>query len=424
MRHLYLKIYLAILLSLLVFACLMAVTWWFNPDGNDERRHYIDGLATTIELALAAEPEHPQSVLKEIADAANVDLTLLDGNNQVVAATGTPIRIERPQRSGWLSHHVADGHAVALFLNDDRWLIANERHPRKRGMKFIAVLIILVLAIAVGAHPLARRLTQRLENLQLSVERLGAGDLTARVEVQGRDEVARLARSFNASAERIEQLVNDQKHLLAGASHELRSPLTRIRMALELLAGPDKQVLLTRVERDIASLDDLIDELLTASRLGHSDALIVPTGVDVLAVVAEEGAIVDADVEGSPVMIQSDLRLLRRALRNIYDNAHRHAAGAPINARVTPINGRGVRIVITDGGAGIDAQELERIFEPFYRPAGRKESDGRGYGLGLSLVRQIAERHGGQVYARSEESHSGTRFVIELFDIKPYQGQA
>jgi methyl-accepting chemotaxis protein len=91
---------------------------------------------------------------------------------------------------------------------------------------------LLVVAVALGAYPIARRLTRRLERLQRRVEALGAGELTARVEVEGHDEVADLARSFNRAADRIAHLVTAQRTVLAGASHELRSPLTRMRMAV------------------------------------------------------------------------------------------------------------------------------------------------------------------------------------------------
>src|SRR5262249_33054108 len=137
-------------------------------------------------------------------------------------------------------------------------------HP---GFGLFFLLALLALAVAVGAYPVVRRLTARLERLQAGVEALRAGDLAARGKVEGHDEGARLARSFNGAAARIEELVGAHKSLLANASHELRTPLARIRMAVELMkehADPKRK---RDLAIDIAELDLLIDEILLASRL-------------------------------------------------------------------------------------------------------------------------------------------------------------
>jgi signal transduction histidine kinase len=128
-----------------------------------------------------------------------------------------------------------------------------------------AFLGVIALVVALGARPVVRRLTGRLERLQRGVESLGAGDLRARVKVEGRDEVARLAESFNQAAARIESLVDAHKMLLANASHELRTPLTRIRLGLELAGAPSERK--AELERDIAELDQLVDEILLVSCL-------------------------------------------------------------------------------------------------------------------------------------------------------------
>ena len=153
---------------------------------------------------------------------------------------------------------------------------AAEHAERGRGamgwrppMNFFWLLALVALAVALGAYPVIRRLTKRLEGLQSSVERWGSGDLSARVTVQGIDEVAFLAERFNQAAERIELLLNSHKSLLANASHELRSPLARIRMSLELMGrgASDPGLLREEIERNIRELDQLIDEILLASRL-------------------------------------------------------------------------------------------------------------------------------------------------------------
>jgi signal transduction histidine kinase len=276
----------------------------------------------------------------------------------------------------------------------------------------LGALLLLAAAIAIGAYPVVRRITGRLERLQARVDALGAGHLQARVQVEGCDEVAELARSFNRAAERIERLVNAQKTVLASASHELRSPLTRMRMAVELLPGTDRPELRARLSKDIEELDVLIGELLLASRLDALDDLGGTEEVDLLALLAEEASRTGADVSGEAVSIRGDPRMLRRLIRNLLENARRHAGGATVEASVHPLGAGGVRLTVADRGPGVLEGERERIFEPFYRPSGAKESDG-GVGLGLSLVRQIARRHGGDVRYVPREG-GGSLFEVDL----------
>ena len=171
---------------------------------------------------------------------------------------------------------------------------------------FAWLLGLVASAVAVGAFPIVRRLTKRLEGLQKGVERWGDGDLSTRLPVQGQDEVAFLAERFNAAAERVQTLVKSHKSLLANASHELRSPLARIRMGLELL-GRDGVGAQQRSEmaRSIDELDQLIDEILLASRLDLRDAsdasTLGPTEeVDLVGLAAEECARTAADLEIAP----------------------------------------------------------------------------------------------------------------------------
>ena len=229
--------------------------------------------------------------------------------------------------------------------------------------------------------------------------------------IEGRDEVARLAESFNRAAGRIEELVGAHKTLLANASHELRTPLTRIRMAVELLktdADPRRKL---DLERDIAELDALIEEILLASRLDAVTTLNVDEDVDLLALASEECARYDqAVLEGQPVAVRGDPRLLRRMIRNLLENAQRHGA-PPIDVRVRDAGGGSVELTVCDHGPGIADAEREDAFRPFRRVGGPEASTGAG--LGLALVRQIARRHGGEArYLGRVQSKSC--FVVSL----------
>lgn len=277
---------------------------------------------------------------------------------------------------------------------------------------YTMILALSALALLVGliAYPGVRRLTRRLQRLQRGVESLGAGDLSARVPVEGNDEVAGLANSFNRAAERIEALVGAHKTLLANASHELRTPLARIRLATELMketADPKRRA---GLEQDIAELDLLIDEILLASRLDAVAELDVSEEVDVLALAAEECArYADVQLDGESVIVRGDPRLLRRLLRNLLENAQRHGR-PPTQVRIAEAEGS-ARITVGDHGAALAIAERARLFEPFYRRA--TGAGNIGAGLGLALVRQIARHHHGDAnFAATVDSRNS--FVVTL----------
>ncbi|MDT8760238.1 HAMP domain-containing histidine kinase [Sphingomonas psychrotolerans] len=264
-------------------------------------------------------------------------------------------------------------------------------------ISMLLVLMAIALAVAVVAFPVVRRLTRRLEHLQASVEAWGAGDLSARVAVEGKDEVALLAISFNQSAARVEALMAAQSILLANASHELRTPLARIRMAVELLGDAAPAPVRDEIARNVGELDQLVGEVLLASRLDTAAALERPLEmVDLTALAAEECARVQADCEAEMTTISGDSTLLRRMIRNLLENAQRHGGGTPITLVLASTARDSVQLDVCDEGSGVPEGEREAIFAPFYRMQGASEVDG-GYGLGLSLVRQIARRHGGEV---------------------------
>ena len=368
MRRLYLRIYFAVLASLAAFAIAAAVLWHTLAEPREGRDLAV--IARNVLAPASAPAAEQQAALERVARDIRIDLALFGPDGTRLAGVGEPL--QQPERAGWRHR---DGRAWATQLGDGRWLVARPHH-RRGPWFFLSALAFILVAVGIGAYPVARRVTKRLERLQRGVDALGAGELSARVEVQGRDEVAQLAASFNRAAARIEELVGAHKSLLAHVSHELRTPLARIRMALEL--GKDRQEL----ERDIAELDALIDEVLLASRLDALPSLEVTEELDALALAAEEAARYDVEAQGEPFIVRGDPRLLRRMIRNLLENARRHGA-APVELRVK----RG-EIRICDAGPGVRPADRERVFEPFYSK--------RGVGLGLTLVRQIARRHGGE----------------------------
>lgn len=422
MRRLYVRIYLAIVFSLFIFAGLLGLAWWLMPDFDDHNRSAFEGAAEIFGAVLpsADRPlEELDGALKRMAQQFDADIAISDARGRLLGSAGRPVPIPDSdrKRSGWL-RGLGKGPTITLHLPDGRWLTARRHHGNTHGLGLLLAITLLAVAVAIAAHPVARRITRRLERLQARVEQLGSGDLSARVDVQGRDEVAELAQSFNRAAQRIEDLVQAQRSMLAAASHELRSPLTRIRMAIELLGEEERPELHLRISQDIAELDDLIDELLLASRLEASDDLDTAEDIDLLALVAEESARISAPATGTPVHIIGSARLLRRLVRNLLENAQRHG-GADIETRVEAIEPNGARLAVTDRGPGVPESEREQIFEPFYRPDGMRETGEGGVGLGLALVRQIAARHGGAARCLPRTDGTGSRFEVDLFSRSP-----
>ena len=282
----------------------------------------------------------------------------------------------------------------------------------------LILVALLFVAVAAGAYPVVRRLTRRLEALKQGVEAFGGGNLAQRVDDSGRDEVAAVASTFNLAAGRIETLVRSHQTLLANASHELRSPLARLKMAVALYADmpePQRAGLRKEIDTNVAELDALVEEVLLASRLDGNPAHDSDEPFDLLGVAAEESARVGAEVEvlghSALLRVPGSERLVRRALRNLLENARRYGGGE-ISAEVARAPGAMVQVRVCDRGAGVPEALRERIFEPFFRLPGHTEREG-GVGLGLSLVRQIAQRHGGTVHCEARPG-GGSCFVLSL----------
>lgn len=412
MRRLATQIHLTVVAVLVLFALLAGAAWLHGPFGREDAELSAALAATAGDLlpGLDRPPAELQAALERLAGRFGVDAAVFSPEGARLAWTGAPL--ERPRHSPLRSHlAVLRGRQITLSLRlpDGRRLVAARPNDPRHLAAVGVTLGLLALAVAVGAWPLSARLTRRLERLRLRVEDLGGGDLGARAPVEGRDEVADLARSFNRAAGRIQQLVESQRRQLAFASHELRSPLARLRVSLELMGGDAS--LRARAAQDLAELDGLIDELLESSRLQARPSAERRDEVDLLALAAEEAARTGAEAEGTSVVVKGDARLLRRLLRNLLDNARRHGGGSAVTVSVRPREG-GARLSVADHGPGIAADERERVFEPFHRPHGVPET-GAGYGLGLALVRQIARAHGGEARCLAREG-GGTVIEVDL----------
>ncbi len=399
-RRLHLQIYATIIFSLLAVVIVVGAIFATVREGAfdfDDQILGFTGRLAWMALPPADAPNRvQQEAISRLGKEFRVDINLFDSNRRLIATHGRfvgPPDFDEDE-SGW-QHH-GDGPAWALRLPDKRWLSVNLKRQKRRRPLFAILFVLAGITFAIGlaSYPFVRRLTGRLERLRSGVELIGEGNLSARVKVEGKDEIASLATSFNSSAEKIERLVHSNKQLLANASHELRTPLARIRLGVEMLKKKPDAKRQTALESDISELDQLIDEILLMSRLDLNSKPSMNETIDLLALAAEEASRYDdCDVSGDLCEIQGNSKLIRRALRNLIDNGFKHgAAPVTVETQTTP---QEVQICVTDHGSGIAPDQFENVFQPFYRAPGKQNVE--GYGLGLALVKQITEAHDGQV---------------------------
>ena len=458
MKSLYVRIYLTLVALLLAFA--FGSAWLFQRHIEQERGSVesaagerLNAMAGLLKLALppaTAPREEQAAAFADWGQRLRMGLALDDAEGKRIATTALFQRRMDEPGAIVVNAELGDGRSLAFIrgvrppgapdprssgpgagpggsqgagrpprLDDGPWSGPWIHRPVSPGAPAVStlaiVLVLLFIGVAAGAYPVVRRLTRRLEALKRGVEQFGAGQLGYRVDDAGRDEVAALATSFNQAADRIETLLRSHQTLLANASHELRSPLARLKMAFAMLedAGPaQRERLGHEIDVNIGELDALVEEVLLASRLEAGSAIGDTHPVDLLALGAEEAARAEAsfEPETDSARIDGQERLLRRALRNLLDNARRYG-GPHVELGLHSVAG-GYEFVVADRGPGVPADLRERIFEPFYRLPGHAEMAG-GVGLGLSLVKQIAERHGGSVRCLPRDG-GGSRFVIFL----------
>jgi signal transduction histidine kinase len=469
MKSLYLRIWLTVLAALSLFA--LASGWLVQRHMAQERERFeaaahsrAEAWADLLERSLPpahAPPEQQVAALSEWSQRLRLPLALDDAAGKrigvsdswarreaegvPIARRGLPVRLD-DGRTLWIARFggirrpggplgersgmVKEGLPPGPWWESPR-IFGPPGLPGlgvlSEGAGVLALVVLLFLAVAAGAWPVVRRLTRRLEALKQGMEAFGAGALHQRVAEDGRDEVAAVAASFNRAAARVETLVRSHQSLLGNASHELRSPLARLKMAVSMLeeaAPAQRERLRQEIHANIAELDALVEEVLLASRLDAAQDALHKVPVDLLALAAEEAARVQATAEAAgdggggggvaagALTVRGDERLLRRAVRNLLENARRYG-GDDVQVVVRGAAPAGwVELRVCDRGPGVPEAWRERIFEPFLRLPGHAEHEG-GVGLGLSLVRQIATRHGGQVRCEPREG-GGSCFTLTL----------
>lgn len=297
----------------------------------------------------------------------------------------------------------ADGnYYYFLLLNRDNmvtWFLQPEVH--------LAILGLLSLL----CYGFARYLTNPVRQLQQTVDRFGQGDFAARATSRRGDEIGQLARTFNKMADRIQTLMSAERRLLLDISHELRSPLARLNVALELARmGDDLHSHLNRIQKEADRLNALVGELLQVTRVEGDPSQLGAQSFaleELLEEIVEDGRL-EADARGvgisldaQPVSMAGDPELIRRAIENVIRNAIRFSPkGKDVEVRTSRQDSR-VIIAVRDYGPGVPDESLNLIFDAFYRVESDRDRASGGAGLGLAIARRAVELHRGTVSARN-----------------------
>jgi signal transduction histidine kinase len=316
------------------------------------------------------------------------------------------------------SHHGA--HVVHLKHGDGRLSLYMPHQPdAEKKIKVITIcLLLFITALMFGAYFAIRWVLKPLRWLKKGVDQVAQGDLSHRVPLKRSDELRDLSNSFNTMTERLQHLIKSKEQLLLDVSHELRTPITRVKVALAIMPESPERA---SIEEDLNEVESKIADLLETARALNIKSSLQMSSVDLAELIQKTAALFEAGrpeirIADMPDLtpIDLDAELIGRVLKNILDNAQKyspdHAAPIEISASMDEAE---TIISIRDSGIGIPEQDLDFIFEPFYRVDKARTPQQGGYGLGLSLSKNIIEAHGGYIHI-SSELDKGTLVNIHL----------
>jgi two-component system, OmpR family, sensor histidine kinase CpxA len=435
MRSLFLKIFLSYWMAQALFLVLaILVTFALHPSSETSniQAQQARFLSETVQAYQSGGQESARKYMRTVRDAEHIRLYVFDDQGQEILGRQPPEWIERVQRGQVRKAEALWGRLrpiqflrqVMTASDGHRYSMVIELPPEQRnlfgphGVPGLGILI-GILSSGLVCYILARYLTSPIVQLRAATQKLASGDLSARAgaaQSRRHDEMAELVRDFDRMAGRLENLVNAQSRLLTDISHELRSPLARLNVALELArqrSGPEARTALERIDRETNRLNELIQRLLTIARLESGDESIEKHPVDLDQIIHEitkdaafeaqsrnckvETTIVDdCVVLGSPSLLHS-------AIENVVRNAIRYTQeGTSVQVRME--EGRGLHspeavVRVTDSGPGVPEDALDKLFRPFYRIDDARGRQTGGVGLGLAITERAVRLHGGTVKA-------------------------
>lgn len=294
--------------------------------------------------------------------------------------------------------------------------------PMESDHAKFAIWMLIVMALTTSgilavAYFYLRRLLGPLRALRAGVDKAGAGRLDHRIPETGRSELRDLARAFNTMAERLSQLLRSKEQLLIDVSHELRSPITRLKVQLEFLADDETR---ESFGSDVAEMEAMVTAILESARMRHAAAVLNLQPTDLARLASSLTADFKdraPEIHLGPLVdepVQVDPEKMRMVLRNLLDNALKHTPfDGPAVRLSMELKNEALEIVVADQGEGVPASAIPHLFEPFYRPDTSRSRKTGGYGLGLSLCKAIVDAHGGTIHFSSTPG-KGSRVIVTI----------
>jgi two-component system sensor histidine kinase CpxA len=452
MKSLFLKIFLSFWAAQALFLVLaILVTLALSPARHGIESESPQILAEVVNAYQSGGEHSAHEYLEDLWHKQQVRAFVFDSSGRELAGQRVPPWIEdvrqgnaprggSPHHRNWMDNLMPDRiKRLALTLDGKRYTLIFELPPGPRvfGPHDVPGLGITIAILTSGlmCYLLARSMTRPVSRLRIAAQCLATGDLSARTGAPPngrRDELTELMRDFDRMAERIEGLVESQSRLLKDVSHELRSPLARLSVALGLArqkAAPEIEASLNRIELEADRLNQLIQRLLTISRLESGTDGLRKTKLSLRDLVEQVAH--DAEYENpgrgcqvttpagdaDEFLVEADPDLLRSAIENVIRNATRYTAeGTKVEVRLErqpAANGEEIVVSVRDSGPGVPNEALQKIFEPFYRLDDARNRQTGGAGLGLSIADRAIRLHGGQLRA-SNRKEGGLEVEIRI----------
>jgi signal transduction histidine kinase len=429
-NRLFTRILVWFLAAIAVTASAFVVTSALTMSETHERRFPL-AMLVRVEMRVARAAYESgghdglAAALRQFSDDTALRGFLLDstGRDLLNGENRSEIVHTRPRTSGPMALH-----GGSTFLShtseDGQYSFVLELPRRHFFLTFLNPYYLWVLGLVVLlCYALARSLTAPLRRLQKTVDEFGQGNLEVRVKSTRADELGELSRNFDRMADRIASLMAAERRLLGDVSHELRSPLARLSVAVELArSGDNLEMALNRIQREADRLNALVGELLQVTRaeMDPRSRKQDRVRIDELIGGIVEDSRIEADARNVSLafdnppeaILHGDSELLRRAVENIVRNAIRYApAGTQVDVTLDVNPGR-VKIAVRDHGPGVPEEALPRLFDAFYRVDSDRNRLSGGVGLGLAIARRAVELHNG--FLRARNADPGLRVEIEL----------